>query len=241
MHIESQVKVAAVMTAEVLTIAPETPFKVIVQKLFERHISALLVVDTEGLVVGVVSDADLLLKEDRSDLELRSGLIEPRRRKAERAKSRGETAADLMTSPAVTVSPTAPLAEAARIMHDRQVKRLVVVDEAGNLAGIVTRGDVLRVFLRPDEEIKRTVVEDLVERLLWLESNGLEVAVKEGVVTLGGKLDRRSDVALLAHVAADVDGVVSVVNRLTYYWDDSKASHAPPPVPAYWPGRARFG
>ncbi|MEP7104806.1 MAG: CBS domain-containing protein [Chloroflexota bacterium] len=241
MHIENQVKVADVMTREVVTVAPATAFKAIVRELTERRISALPVVDEAGRVLGVVSEADLLLKEDHNSLAARGGILEPRRRRAERAKSSGATAAEVMSTPAITILPGAALPEAARLMHERHVKRLVVVDEEGRLAGIVTRGDVLKVFLRPDADIKQAVVKDLVERVLWLEANGLEVAVAEGMVTLGGRLDRRSDVAVLARLTEEIDGVVGVVNHLGYDWDDSKAATATLPVSPYWPGGARSG
>jgi CBS domain-containing protein len=237
MHIDSQVKVADVMTREVITVAPGTPFKSIVQEITDHRVSALPVIDLDGGVVGVVSEADLLLKESHPDGEPHR-ILEPARRKAERAKSRGLTAADLMSAPAVTILPTAAVAEAARLMHKRQLKRLVVVDKAGRLAGIITRGDALRVFLRPDAEIKRVVVEDLVARELWLEADGLEVSVADGVVTLSGKLDRRSDVEVLSRLTVELDGVVGVVNRLSYAWDDRKPPVTPAPVNPFWPARA---
>lgn len=237
MHIESQVKVADVMTRDVITIAPGTPFKSIVQKISDHRVSALPVVDLEGRVVGVVSEADLLLKESHPDGEQRHRL-ESANRKAERAKSRGLTAADMMTSPAVTISPTAAVVEAARLMQKRLLKRLVVVDDNGRLAGVITRGDALRVFLRPDAEIKRVVVQDLVARVLWLEADGLEVHVADGVVTLSGKLNRRSDVELLTRLTVELDGVVGVVNRLAYAWDDRKPPMPPAPVNPFWPRRA---
>lgn len=240
MHIESQMKVADVMTRDVITVTPATPFKSIVQEITEHRVSALPVVDLGGQVVGVVSEADLLLKEAHPDGEPHR-MLEPARRKAERAKSRGVTAADLMTAPAVTIDPAAAVAEAARLMQKRQLKRLVVVDEAGRLAGIITRGDALRVFLRPDAEIKRVVVKDLAERVLWLEADGLEVDVAEGVVTLTGQLQRRSDVELLSRLAAELDGVVRVVNRLAYAWDDRKPPATPAPVHPFWPAKARSG
>src|SRR6266571_603091 len=141
MHIEPQVRVKDVMTREVTTVAPATPVKEIARQIAQNRVSALPVVDSEGRVVGVVSEADLLLKEGRIEAG-HSSLFEPAGRRAERAKAAGFTAAELMTAPALTVAPEAPLAEAARLMRERGVKRLIVVDERGNLVGIISRGDV---------------------------------------------------------------------------------------------------
>ena len=230
MQIEQPVKVADVMTGDVLTASPATPFKQLVELITARRVSAVPIVDLDGRVLGVVSEADLLLKEDRPAPPGRLHLPEARKSRAERVKSQGLIAADVMTMPAITISPAAPLHEAARLMHDRQVKRLVVADDAGKLVGIVSRGDVLRVFLRPDADIKRAVLEGLVERVLWLEHDKLETKVTDGVVTLSGRMDRRTDVELLARLVADIDGVVGVDNRLAYEWDDTKAVPATPPV-----------
>lgn len=231
MQIENPVRVADVMTREVATVAPATPVKEIARQIAQRRVSALPVVDAESRVVGVVSEADLLLKEGRPGTPGRIRFFEPRAQKADREKAQGFTAADLMTTPALTIAPEAPLAEAARGMRERRVKRLVVVDARGRLAGIISRSDVIRVFLRPDGDIRRAVIEGVALNLLWLDVRDLAVAVAEGVVTLSGRLDRRSDVDLLARLTLDIDGVIGVVNHLTYAWDDRH----PGPTPATSP------
>ena len=220
MHIETLARVADVMTREVATVAPATPVKEIARVLAQRRVSALPVVDLEGRVVGVVSEADLLLKEGRGALADPPRRFEAASRRAQRAKAGATVAAELMTAPALTIAPEASVADAARLMRERGVKRLVVVDDHDRLAGIISRGDVIRVFLRPDGDIRRAVEEGLAASLLWLDARDLEVTVADGVVTLRGRLDRRSDVELLARLTLELDGVVGVVNRVVYAWDD---------------------
>ena len=174
MHIEAPVRVADVMTREVAAVVPATPVKDIARTLSQRRVSALPVVDLEGRVLGVVSEADLLLKEGRGILAESPRRFETAGRRAERTKSGATVAADLMTAPALTIAPEAPVAEAAGLMRRRGVKRLVVVDEHDRLAGIISRGDVIRVFLRSDGDIRRAVVEGLAANLLWLDARDLE-------------------------------------------------------------------
>src|SRR5919198_5391976 len=128
-----------VMTSQVVTVRENTSFHDLVRLLAKRHVSALPVVDGAGRVVGVVSESDLFLKQVQPIRDGTGRLLEGRRRRLERAKSAGATAAQVMTAPAVTVHAEQPLPDAARRMHDRGVKRLAVVNNAGVLVGIVTR------------------------------------------------------------------------------------------------------
>jgi CBS domain-containing protein len=146
------------MTTEVVTVELSTPFKEIVARLAERRVSAAPVLDSGGRAVGVVSEADLLLKEEHPDPDLDVPLVWSRRRRLERDKAAATVAGELMTAPAVTVPPTATVAEAARRMHAAGVKRLPVVDEEGLLVGIVSRADLLKVFTRPDHAIRREIM-----------------------------------------------------------------------------------
>jgi CBS-domain-containing membrane protein len=209
------------MTARVIAIQPETPFKDIVALMREHGISALPVVDPDQRVLGIVSEADLLLKEEREELEERH-LVEGTRRRLERRKATGYAARDLMTAPAITIPPSAPAAAAASLMHSRRIKRLPVVDEDGRLVGIVSRTDLLKLFLRVDEEIKKEVLRDVVVGTLWLEPDGIEIDVTDGVVTFTGEVSRFTDSQIIARLTLGLDGVVGVVNRLRYRVDDSK-------------------
>jgi CBS-domain-containing membrane protein len=141
-----------VMTREVVAVRGSTPFKALVRLLNEHRVTALPVLDDVGaVVVGVVSESDLALKEVQPLREGHTPIFESIRHRGEREKAGGTTAAALMTKPAVTVAPETPVA-AARLMHDRGVKRLPVVDHGGALVGIVTRADLLKVSLRPDHD-----------------------------------------------------------------------------------------
>ncbi|MZE78939.1 CBS domain-containing protein, partial [Streptomyces sp. SID5475] len=135
---------------------------------------------------------------------------------------RAPTAGELMTSPAVTVRALDSIAHAARTMVRHQVERLPVVDEEDRLVGIVTRRDLLQVFLRPDADIRREIIDEVLVGALWLPPHAIGVTVVGGVVVLEGCLERRSEVPIAEHMAGQVDGVVSVVSHLTHRYDDAK-------------------
>jgi len=224
-------KVASVMTATPVVATELTGFKEIAELLAKHRISALPVVDKAGRLVGVVSEADLLLKETFAPGADRP-LLESGRKRRERAKAGALVARDLMTSRAVAIGPAAPITEAARVMHDMNVKRLPVVDGDGRVIGIVTRGDLLRVFLRPDSLIREDVVEGLIVRTLWMDPNNIVVQVVNGVVELTGEVDRKSDIRVLANMIGGLDGVVGVVEDLRYRYDDTRANS---PLAAWTP------
>ncbi|MFJ9831221.1 CBS domain-containing protein [Streptomyces sp. NPDC101169] len=139
-----------------------------------------------------------------------------------------------MTVPPVTVRARATVAEAARTMTERGVERLPVVDEEGRLVGIVGRRDLLQVFLRPDHGIRDEVIEEILRRAPWLPPRGVDVLVVEGVATLAGRMERRSDTETAVSTARRIDGVVAVVDRLAYRLDDSRlpARQGPSASPA---------
>lgn len=202
--------VADVMSVRVHVASPFTPFKLLVRLIEENRISAVPIVDHAGVPVGVVSESDLLLKETRGG------------HREEKAKAEAVVARDLMTSPAVTVGGDALIADAARLMQQRNIKRLVVVDGRGRIMGIVTRSDLLRVFLRTDEDLRDEVTSKLIPAIVPSDADTVEVDVRSNVITLRGEVDRRSDAEILSRMARDVDGVVDVVNLLRFRWDDSQ-------------------
>ncbi|MFD0305985.1 CBS domain-containing protein [Streptomyces sp. NPDC127119] len=200
--------VSDVMTRTVATVDRETSFKEIVRTMQERKVSALPVVEGEGQVVGVVSEADLLPKEEfrDSDPDRHTQL----RRLSDLAKAGALTAGELMTSPALTVSPGATLAQAARTMARARVKRLPVVDESGTLRGVVSRADLLKVFLRDDEEMAEEVRREVVSYLFPPPSSSVWTEVRGGVVKLSGHVRDTSLVPVAARLARAVEGVVDV-------------------------------
>ena len=169
-----------VMTREVVAVRGPTPFKELVRLLNEHRVTAVPVLDDAGrLVVGVVSESDLALKEV-APLRRPTPAFETAQHRGERAKAGSLTAAELMTAPAVTVGPEELVATAARRMDDRRVKRLPVVDHSGALVGIVTRTDLLKVFLRSDDELRFDVLDHVSGDLLRLPPGTVEVEVGDG-------------------------------------------------------------
>jgi CBS domain-containing protein len=209
-----------VMTTDVVTVEPWTPFTEIVGRLAEHRISAAPVLDAEGNVLGVVTEADLLLKQEHPNLELDVPLSWSRRRRLEREKAAAVVAGKLMTAPAVTVAPTATVTEAARRMHSAGVKRLPVVDETGRLVGIVSRADLLKVFTRPDEAIRSQIISEVIVGDFMLDPSRFFIAVDDGVVLLQGKAERSSLIPYLVRAVQHVEGVVRVEDQLSFDVDD---------------------
>jgi CBS domain-containing protein len=215
------VKVKELMTRNVVSVASDLPLRRVAQLLVERGISGVPVRDEDGIVVGVVTEADILLKE--RGIEVGRGgplawLVDGSDIAAMR-KAAARTAGEAMTSPPVTTSPWRTVAEAARLMLDRRVNRLPVLD-GGRLVGIVTRADLVRAFERPDEEIAREITEDAIGDSLWVSRGDVDVEVRDGEVTLRGELQARSDALLLVRFVSAVPGVVGVQTELTWKTDD---------------------
>jgi CBS domain-containing protein len=208
------------MTTQVVTVGPATPFKDLVARLAQHRVSALPVVDDAGRVLGVVSEADLLLKEEFPDPDQDIPLFWTRRRRLERDKAAGSTARDLMSVALVSISPEATVAEAARRMHTANVKRLPVIGEGGRLVGIVSRGDLLKVFNRPDRSIRREIMDDVIVGEFTMDPDRFFIHVDDGVVVLQGRVERRSLIPYLVRAVHNVEGVVRVEDRLAYDIDD---------------------
>lgn len=215
--------VSDVMSSPAITVALDASFKEIAEKLQANRIGGMPVLDADGRLTGIVSDGDLLPKEGD-----REGAVtpwwQPGARSEELRKAHARTARELMSSPAVTVTPRRRLAEAARLMERHHIKRLAVVSDTGDLVGVVARSDLLRAFCRPDAEIRRDVVDGVIAGWLWLDPALLHVQVSNGVVLLEGELERRSDVDMLRHLVEGLDGVVAVESRLRHRFDDEHVS-----------------
>ncbi len=215
-----------VMSTQVVAVKRDATFKEMAATLRQYRVSGFPVIDDEGKVIGVVSEADLLAKEalanGHSEIPGRiAGIVHHR----EVAKAEGVTAGDLMTHPAVTVRPDDSAEHAARLMYSLQVKRLPVVDAGGCLVGIVSRADVLSVFDRPDEEILAEITDEVILHRFLMDPALFMVTVKDGVVTVRGN----PETADLGHEVVDairqVRGVVAVRDRLAY----PPAEHSIPP------------
>jgi CBS domain-containing protein len=215
-----------VMTTEVVTVEPSTPFKEIVARLAGHGISAVPVADADRRVLGVVTEADLLLKQELPDSLAHVPPVWSRRRRRERRKAAAVAADKLLTAPAATVPPTATVVEAARRLHAAGIQRLPVVDEKDRLVGIVSSADLLRVFTRPDHAIEREILDDVIVAEFMMASSRFFIEVDNGVVVLQGRVERRSLIPYLVRAVHDVEGVVRVEDRLTFDLDDGDAGAA---------------
>jgi CBS domain-containing protein len=196
-----QRSVGDLMTPTAVSVRPGTAFKEIARVLDEYDITAVPVVDDQDRPIGVVSEADLLRKQTSGDV--------------------GNSARDLMTSPAVVAEPGWHAVRAARTMEEHGVKRLPVVDGDGRLIGVISRSDLVQLFLRRDRAIQEEILEDVVVRALGLPPSALTIEVTEGRVTLSGTVERKSLVPIIVRLCEGVDGVVDVVNRLSFERDDA--------------------
>ncbi|MFJ7169307.1 CBS domain-containing protein [Streptomyces globosus] len=225
--------VGEVMTGEVVRAHPDTSFKELTRLLTSHRISGLPVVDDDDKVMGVVSQTDLTRRQATGG---RAGSGPDRVLRALRrivrvrpAGPRTLTAAGLMTTPAVTVHPQQRVADAARIMERRRIDRLPVVDEEDRLIGITTRRDLLRVFLRSDEEIRADVAEAVRLSGPARDPGAIRIDVRDGIATLVGAVGPDTGATALIRSAWRVDGVVGVVNRLTADRRGGRPSGAPRP------------
>ncbi|WP_352230320.1 CBS domain-containing protein [Kitasatospora phosalacinea] len=198
------------MTRDVVTAHRDTTFQEITELLLHHRVGAVPVVDEQHRPVGIVSEADLVREE--------AGL---HARRGGRARAGTGSAQQLMSSPVVTARPDWGLVETARVMHHGRLKHLPVVDGDGRLTGVVSRSDLLRPMLRDDEEIRREIVDDVLLGSLWLPAHAVRVAVRDGVVTLTGTVERRSLVPLVETMCRSLDGVVEVRQSLAFTWDDT--------------------
>jgi len=223
-------RVRDVMTRRVVAVHTTASFKEIAAKLRSERVSAFPVVDDGNKVIGIVSEADLIAKEAlEAGYDARPGVLSGLLHRHDLEKARAVTAADLMTAPAVTVGPDDLVSHAAHLMYDRRVKRLPVVDGEGRLAGIISRTDVLSVFGRSDEEIRREVTDKIILREFLADPASYTVTVKDGIVTLEGTPETSGVGHDIVATVRHTEGVVSVRDRLRYPHDE----HVPSPGPVF--------
>lgn len=215
--------IADVMTRKVVTVRRDAPLKDVARLLVEHGISGVPVADEDGAVLGVVSEADFLVKEQ--------GAAEVRHRPlarliGESSETRHQldvvaarTAEQAMSAPAVTIEPTRPIHEAAAIMTSRRINRLPVVD-GGRMIGIVTRADLLRAYLRTDEELADTIRNEVLLRILWLDPAGFDVSVHDGEATIRGRVERRSTAEIIEETIRMIPGIVALDVQVPWATDD---------------------
>ncbi len=214
-----------VMTTSVVSVGPSTPLKQVAQLLVDHRISGVPVVDVDGAVLGLVTEADFLVKEQGD-----ATIPQPRfawllgdspQSRAQLAKFAATNAGEAMTTPAITTDPGRTISEAARLMSERRVNRLPVV-ENGKLVGIVTRADIVRVYVRSDTELTQTIRQDVPLRALWLDPALFAVEVHDGRVSISGGVGRRSTAEMAERFIRMVPGVVEVDADISWSMDDSE-------------------
>ncbi|MEY9928061.1 CBS domain-containing protein [Catenulispora sp. GP43] len=210
---------------QVVTVPADAPFTTVSELLERHHVGAVPVVNGGGRVLGVVSGSDLLRKESACAAEPHGfgrRLLAGRARRRAEAEIAATTTQELMTAPALTIGPEAAAPAAARRMAEQRVKQLVVTDARGVLKGVVSRSDLLAVFVRPDAEIRREVAEDIIRGVFWIDPADLNILVDDGVVLLGGRVETRGLARLIGEVVGRADGVAAVVDDLEYDRDGAR-------------------
>jgi CBS-domain-containing membrane protein len=222
-HRPHRLTVDDVMSRDVVTVRPTATFHEMIGLMDQQGVSALPVVGDRGEVLGMVSEADLLPKESP---------LSPRRRwlpegadsVAWRRRAEGVDAAEVMTTPVISISSDASVALAIRLLHEHGIKRLVVLGDDKRMVGMVSRRDLLAGFRRSDDDIRADVVEGVIPHWLLVDPVHVHVEVNGGVVRLEGTVERRSDADILPHLVRGLDGVVDVDSSLEYRLDDRHLS-----------------
>jgi CBS domain-containing protein len=213
-------RVAELMSHDVVAVTPETTLKEVAELLAGHRIAGVPVCDANGMVLGVVSEADILWKE----LGLRPGGGGMLDRVLESAYGEGQrlaavTAGEAMTSPATTIEPSASVTRAAELMTELNINRLPVV-EGDVLVGIIARADLVRAFARTDEEIKLEIDDDVLLQTLWVDPDTVSLEVVDGMVTISGEVENRSTAELIEAYVRRVPGVVDIHSDLRFKIDD---------------------
>jgi CBS domain-containing protein len=232
-------KVRDVMARSVVKVPPAMPLRDVAGLLVDNRISGVPVVDADGAVLGVVSEADLLIKEQGPEAirhrRLARFLGESTESRTQLAKLAAVTAGEAMTAPAVTIGPDRPISEAAAVMTAQKVNRLPVVD-GGRLVGIVTRANLVRAYVRSDDELAMTIREEVLLHILWLDPRLFTVAVTNGVASISGRVQRRSTAEMIGPTVGMVPGIIDVHSDVTWAVDDSRFEPSTPdPVSPFGP------
>jgi CBS domain-containing protein len=222
-------KLHEIMTRDVITIGSDAPLKEAARRMVEAGISGLPVTDDSGNLVGIITEADFVKKEANRRAKKRARLLQWLDRDG--VPDRHQTVGDVMTEEVISLDVDADTTAAARLMQRANIKRVPVLSGDGRLAGPVSRRDLLRVFARSDADIRDEIADHVMLGVLWIDPKLVEVVCDDGNVALTGKVETRSDANLLAELAGRVDGVVSVIDHLTWEVDNTRVEMVPGPPP----------
>ena len=224
--------VADVMSTNVISARPQDSFAHLTTLLRGAAIRAVPVVDDDGTLLGVVSEADLMAAVARPDGYEARRWWRPRhvRRQAPESKAGATTAAELMTTGVETVAPATRVSAAARAMLKHHLSWMPVCDEDRRVVGVLGRSDVLTVFVRDDASIRAEIVDDVLRSILLADPERILVEVDGGVVTLTGELDTRLDAQVAVRLIERLEGVVAVVDHLSFRTDERVADASATPM-----------
>lgn len=221
-------KISELMTRRVLTIGPDASLKEAARRMLEAGVSGLPVTDDGGTLLGIITEADFISGEADRRTAPRAGLLRFFTGDHE-VPTREQKVGDVMTKAVVVIGPDADHAEAARLMQRERVKRLPVVAQ-GRLVGLVSRSDMLRAFVRPDEAIVEDIRDHVMRKVLWIDPERVTIDCVDGNVVLRGRLETRSDAGLLVELTKRLDGVASVADHLDWEVDNTRVEMVSPPV-----------
>lgn len=193
--------VVDLMTTEVISVSRDTGLREAARLMFRNRVSGLPITEPDGTLAGIITEADFL----RLEVGRQEG-----------TRGQGDTVGDVMSRGVVTVRPDVEIYEAAKIMTTQEVKRLPVVDDDDRLLGVISRADIVSLFTRPDDVIEDEIREDLIRRVLFIDPDGIQVDVSNGVVTLSGEMETKSEASMLEELTNRLDGVLRVESELTW-------------------------
>lgn len=221
-------KISELMTTDVLTVGPQTSLKEVARRMLEAGVSGLPVTSANGELLGIITEANFVASEADRRAVKRAGLLRFFTEQHD-IPTQERTVGDVMTKDVIVISSDADHAEAARLMEKERVKRLPVVDD-DRLVGLVSRADMLKAFVRSDEEILEEIREQVMRKILWIDPNRATIECVDGNVVLRGRLETRSDANLLVELTKRLDGVASVADHLDWDIDNTKVEMVSPPV-----------
>lgn len=222
-------RIRDLMTKDFVTIGPDSALKEAARRMLDAGVSGLPVMDDDGILIGIITEADFVATEADRRARKRAGLLRFIHR-TEETPSQERLVGDAMTADVVVIGPEADHADAARLMEKNKIKRVPVV-ENGRLVGLISRTDILRAYTRPDSEIIDELRDHLMREILWVDPRRVAIECVEGNVVLIGQMETKSDATLLIELTRNLDGVVSVKDQLTWEIDNTRLEMvSPPPI-----------
>lgn len=231
-----------VMTRNVISVSPDATIANAVELMLERGISGLLVVDTAGTLVGIVTEGDLLRRDELGTRRQRSWwlrlIASPGRQAADFTRTHGRKVADVMTHDVLSVNARAPLTDIVTLMEEHRVKRVPVLD-GDHVVGVVSRADLLRALsvaarergaASADDGTIRDRILDTLAQETWAPRTTLNVTVVNGVIDLWGTIGNDQERRAICVIAENTPGVKKVIDHLVFVEAYTGTVIEPPPA-----------